>query len=188
MKRKNKKFYIWAMYECIKTTYEQWGLDMMSMYKNIKRDFPNAALAIKKMYSEFNNSTDCYNASALSFDNVQYVYEAIANLIPFGKVINFDIRTKEQDKQYEYLNICSWDHFVEINRIDLIMAILLFTEEFILNPISDKKVIFKENKLIVYGNFVIFKIVKHRTKTYVSIRIRNVSLIEYIIRNSNDSN
>ena len=46
MSRKDKDFYVWTMAECIKDTYEWWGIDMMSMYDNIKNDFPNATKAI----------------------------------------------------------------------------------------------------------------------------------------------
>ncbi len=79
--------------------------------------------------------------------------------------------------------MCSWNRFVSIERIDLLMAIILFTEEFILQPITSKNVILTENKLTVYGNFVTFKISKHEKKTYISIRIRNVILLEYVILN-----
>lgn len=48
MSKKDKDFYVWTMAECIKDTYEWWGIDMMSMYDNIKKDFPNATNAIKK--------------------------------------------------------------------------------------------------------------------------------------------
>ena len=63
------------------------------------------------------------------------------------------------------------------------MAVLLFTEEFILQPVTSKNVVLTENKLTVYGNFVILKVSKHEKKTYVSIRIRNVMLLEYVILN-----
>ena len=53
MSKKDKDFYVWTMAECIKDTYEWWGIDMMSMYDHIKKDFPNATKAIKKMYSNF---------------------------------------------------------------------------------------------------------------------------------------
>ena len=46
MSKKDKDFYVWTMAECIKSTYEWWGTDMMSMYDNIKEDFPNATKAI----------------------------------------------------------------------------------------------------------------------------------------------
>ena len=72
---------------------------------------------------------------------------------------------------------------MSIRRIDLVMAILLFTEEFILKPLDSKNVNLADSKLTVYGNFVTFKISKHEEKTYVSIRIRNVILLQYIILN-----
>lgn len=45
MSNKDKDFYVWTMEECIKSTYEWWGTDMMSMYRNIEKDFPNEAIA-----------------------------------------------------------------------------------------------------------------------------------------------
>lgn len=79
--------------------------------------------------------------------------------------------------------MCSWNRFVSIKRIDLLMAVILFAEEFILQPITSKNVIFTEKKLTVYGNVVTLKVSKHEKKTYVSIRIRNVILLEYVILN-----
>ena len=63
------------------------------------------------------------------------------------------------------------------------MAVILFAEEFILQPITSKNVIFTEKKLTVYGNVITLKVSKHEKKTYVSIRIRNVILLEYVILN-----
>lgn len=182
MSRKDKDFYVWTMAECIKSTYEWWGIDMMSMYNNIKKDFPNAANAIQKMYSNF-NAPKFYEAQYLFFEKPQYVYEAIASLVPLYEHLRFDIRTKEQTKEYKDLNMCSWDRFVSIRRIDLLMAVLLFTEEFISKPITNKNVILTEKKIIVHGNFVTLKVSKHEKKTYISIRIRNVMLLEYVILN-----
>ena len=60
---------------------------------------------------------------------------------------------------------------------------LLFTEEFILQPITSNNVIFTDNKLTIYGNFVTLNVSKHQDKTYISIMIRNVMLLEYVILN-----
>ena len=182
MSKKDKNFYVWTMQECIKSTYEYWGIDMMSMYDNIKKDFPNASKAIQKMYEDFKNE-NFYESKYLVFENPKYIYEAMENLIPLKERLKFDIRTKEQSKEYKCLNLCSWNRFVSIKRIDLIMAVLLFTEEFILQPLSNKNVILTENKLTVYGDFVVLKVSKHKEKTYISIRIRNVILLEYVILN-----
>lgn len=180
MSVKDKDFYIWTMAECIKTTYEWWGIDMMSMYEELEKDFPNAVEAIKKMYSEFEVS-DYYEAEPLSFENPQFIYEVISNLVPTDKILKYDMRTKEQNIEYKILNLCSWNRFVGIHRIDMLMAVLLFAEEFILEPISSKNVILTDKKLVVYGNFVTLKVSKHEDKTYISIRIRNVMLLEYVI-------
>lgn len=130
MSKKDKDFYVWTMAQCIKSTYEWWGIDMMSMYDNIKKDFPNATVAIHKMYDDL-REPDFYESKFLVFEKAEYVYQALANLIPHHEKLRFDTITKEQAKEYEGLNMCSWDRFVEISRIDLIMAVLLFTEDLI---------------------------------------------------------
>ncbi|MBR3325356.1 MAG: hypothetical protein IKG14_04870 [Clostridia bacterium] len=178
----SQDFYIWTMAECIKDIYEWWGIDMMSMYEEIEEDFPNACRAIKRMYSRF-EMLDYHKAKPLQFKNPQFVYEAISYLVPIHDKLSYDLRTKEQSKQFKALNMCSWNKFVQINRMDLLMAVLLFTEEFILQPITSKNVVLTDNRLTVYGNFVTFKVSKHQDKTYISIRIRKVMLLEYVILN-----
>lgn len=182
MSEKNKNFYVWTMEECIKTTYEWWGVDMMSMYDSIKKCFPNATAAIHKMYDSL-KEPDFYESKFLVFENTEYVYQALANLIPHHEELLFDIITKEQDKEYERLNICSWKRFVEISRIDLLMAVLLFTEEFILQPVTSNTVNFTEDQLTIDGTFVKLEVSKKENKTHVSILIRDVMLLEYVILN-----
>lgn len=63
------------------------------------------------------------------------------------------------------------------------MAILLFTEEFIFQPVTIQKVILTESKITVYEDFVTFKVSKNEDKTYVSIDIKDVILLEYVILN-----
>lgn len=182
MSEKDKDFYVWTMEECIKNTYEWWGIDMMSMYDNIKKDFPNATTAIHKMYYKL-RKPNFYKSKFLIFDKVEYIYQAIANLIPPHKELRFDIITKEKSKEYKGLNMYSWNQFVRIDRIDLIMAVLLFTEEFILRPITSKDVVITDNQLFVYGDFVILEVSKEENKTFVSILIRDVILLQYVILN-----
>ena len=182
MNKKSKDFYVWTMANCIKSTYEWWGTDMTSMYDNIKKDFPNATKAIHKMYARL-RKPNFYKSKFLVFEQVEYIYEAIANLIPPHKELRFDITTKEQSKEYESLNMCSWNEFVEISRIDLIMAVLLFTEEFILQPVKSYNVNLTDNQLTVEGTFVKLEVSKKEDKTHVSILIRDVMLLEYLILN-----
>ena len=180
MSKKDKDFYVWELTEC-KSSYEWWGIDMMSMYDHIKKDFPNATQAIHKMYPNLKNP-DFYEAKFLVFKKVEYVYEALANFIPYHEELFFDIITKEQSKEYQGLNMCSWNKFVEIDRIDLIMAILLFTEEFILDPINSDSVTLTDSQLTVNGTFVKLEVSKKEDKTHVSILIKDVMLLEYVIQ------
>ena len=143
MKRKNGKEYYVQIYGELKSTYEWWGIDMMSMFDHIRRDCPNVALAIHKMYT-LSEEPNYYQAKFHVFSTVKYVYEAIANLIPAHNRLQFDTFTKELSEEYATLNMLSWHRFVPIQRIDLLMAILLFTEDFIFLPITDKCVIYEK--------------------------------------------
>lgn len=183
MEKQSKDFYIWTMAECIKDTYERWGIDMMSMFENIREDFPNATQAIHKIYTDFCDESNCYIAKPITFGNVQSVYQAISNLIPNDDELKFDLSTTEQSKEYSYLNLCSFDKFVPIRRIDLIMAILLFTEEFIIWPVTNPNVSFTQNELSVDGTFVSLKISQIEDKTQVAILIKDVILLQYVICN-----
>lgn len=184
MRKKNKEFYVWTVKECIKDMYENWGTDMMSMYSYIQADFPNAADAITKIYTKFTNDRDCYQSEAITFEKVEYVYQAIANIIPNHKVLRFNFVTKNEAEEYEFLKICSFENDEPIERIDLMMTIMLFTEEFILWPIKNERVISStETELSIMGNFVTLKICIIEEKTYVSIIIEDVILLQYIMHN-----
>ena len=108
MKKLNRDYYA-EIFSEVKGTYENWGIDMMSMYSHIERDCPNAAEAIKKMYGTEDKPT--YNDEALHFNNPQYVYELIANLIPDHGVLDFDLldfdlRTRNLKEEFKLYNIC----------------------------------------------------------------------------------
>ena len=182
MSKKDKEFYVWTMGECIKDTYEWWGTDMMSMYDNIEKDFPNAIVAIHKMYDNL-EKTNFYKSKFIAFEKVEYVYQALANLIPYQEELYFDIKTKEQSIKYKKLNMGSFGEFVKIQRIDLIMAVLLFSEEFIFQSVNNENVNIIDNQLTVNGNFVKLDVSRDKEKTYISIIIRDVMLLEYEILN-----
>lgn len=181
MNKYDKVFYAQTMAQ-YKTTCEWWGIDIMSMYDNIERDYPNAAKAIQKMHSPFDES-DYYVAQPLHFEHPRFVYEAIANLIPTHNEVYYNMKTTEQNKKFKDLNMCSWSRDVSVRRMDLIAGILLFAEEFILQPLSSVNVTFTDKKLTVYSNLVTFKVSKHEEKTYVSIRMKDVILLEFVIHN-----
>ena len=155
---------------------------MMSMFEQIEKDFPNAASAIKQMYCNFNVEA-CYDLSPKCFDEPQFVYEMISNFISPYRKLKFNIWTRELSKEFKELNIRSWSSFQNINRIDLLMAILLFTEEFVFEPITSRKVQLTEKKLVIHGTYVKFTISKLEDRTYISIRIRNVMRLTYEISN-----
>ena len=77
----------------------------------------------------------------------------------------------------------SWNRFIETSRIDLLMAVLLFTEEFILEPVQSDNVNLTDNHLTVNGNFVTLEVSRKEDKTHVSILVRDVILLKYAILN-----
>ena len=100
MSELNQDLFVFALAEGIKTTYEQWGVDMMSVYDHIERDFPNAARAIKCMYCNFNLKA-CYELSPKYFDEPQFVYEMISNFISPCRKLKFNIWTRELSKEFK---------------------------------------------------------------------------------------
>lgn len=181
MKTYDKDFYVQAMAN-YKTTCEWCGIDLMSKYGNILAEYPNATKAIKKMYSNF-EAPNCYNAKPLHFEQPQFVYEAIANFIPAHSELLYTIKTVEQNLQYKGLNMRPMDRDVKIKTLDLVAIILIFTEEFILNPLSYPNVTFVNENLTVASNFVTFKVSKLEEKTHIYIRMKNVMLLEFWILN-----
>ena len=63
------------------------------------------------------------------------------------------------------------------------MAVLLFTEEFILQPVISENVTLTDNQLTVDGTFVKLEVSKKKDKTNVSILIKDVIHLEYVILN-----
>ena len=129
------------------------------------------------------NLKACYELSPKFFNEPQFVYEMISNFISPYRKLKFNIWTRELSKEFKELNICSWSSFQNINRIDLLMAILLFTEEFAFEPITSRKVQLTEKKLVIHGTYVKFTVSKLEDRTYISIRVRNVMILTYVIKN-----
>ena len=177
---KGKEFYIGTLRN-LKEIYENWGTDIMSLYEEIKEYYPNAMGALCEIYYIIN--PDLYKAKFL-VKEVEYIYQALTSLIPNQEKLKFNIITKEQSKAYDEYNICPWESFSEIERINLIMPILLFTEEFILGSVKSENVIFTDDQLTVNGTFVELKILKEKDETYVSILIKDVLLLKYVICNT----
>ena len=56
-------------------------------------------------------------------------------------------------------------------------------DEFVLKPVTSENVVFTDTELIVCGNFVAFKASKHENKIYISIKIHNVYVIQFVMQN-----
>lgn len=180
MKKIDQDFYIWTMYECIKTTSEYWGIDFTSMLDNVKRDFPNVYKAFMQLYGT-DRQKELYLIEATKIENPQAVYELIANMLPISKSYLFNTTTQPQAYKYRYLHMCRWDRKVRTARCDLLLSVLLFTEDFIFEKVSSKQVVFSKNKLIVYGKCNTLKISVKENITYICINIRGVMKFQYEI-------
>lgn len=172
--------YIFIFSEYIKDVYEQDGISILRYYEEeIKRDFRNAYSAIRSMYSY--KKSKIYNAKLTFNKNQKYVYDVIQALIPRKTILDFNVKTKDVKKGYEFLTMFPFGNYVRIHRIDLIAAILLFTEDFILNEISFEGIALKKGDLIAKNDFLIFSIHSLRDKIIVSIKIKGVITLEYEI-------
>lgn len=183
MEKYGKDFYEW-MYSEVKTTYEEWGTDMMSMYKHhIKEDLPNISKAISEMYNNFDEENYYKAEIKPTFKRPKYVYQALSNLIPQYDIVRYNFKTRELNKSYKSWNMCSWKKPVSIHRIDLLITIMLFTEGFIFEKLSDENIAFYKNELVVYENFCIFRVLKNKEQTVVAIEIKGEIVLEYMILN-----
>ena len=177
MKTYDEDFYVQAMANYY-TTCKWYGIDLMSKYGNILDDYPNATKAIKKMYSNFEAP---YEAKPLHFEKPRFIYEAIGNFMPIQSPILYTRKTVEQNLQYKGLNMYPMNSYLMANTIDLVAIILIFTEEFILNPLSYQNVTFSTENLTVVSDFVTFKISKLEEQIHIYIRMKNVMLLEFWI-------
>lgn len=176
----NQEFYIWTMYECVKTTAEWWGIDYTSCLDNVKRDFPNVFKIFEKMYGT-TDQHELYEIEPKIIENPQTVGELITNMLPFIKRLRHNSTVQPQGYKYRYLHMCRCDKPVFTYRCDVLLAILLFTEDIILEEISTKRVVLNNNKIIIYGNYTTIKISKRDNVTHIGINIHGVAKIYYQI-------
>lgn len=182
-RKHDKDYYAWVVYQWITTTYSEWGCDITSVWEHIEKNFPNATKAFKHMHEKVvKRAFD--EAVPKQFDKPNSVCEAVASLIPIPKkdFLYFDVCTKEMKEGYEELNIYPWNRLVEIRRVDLILAIMLFAEDFATQPLSCKNVKFDAAKrLVVENKYLIFEVEKVAQHTFARIYIKGVGILEYKI-------
>lgn len=178
-----KSFYMWTIHEWIKDIYKEWGVNTKYFEDYIPKDFKNIYSALLKMHSiDFLYSEENSDMLSVKFYKPKYVYEAISNLIPNNENLIFNIKTQVLDELIEDFEKLYVRRNINIKRIDLLTAITLFTEEFILEEISSKYVLInKENKLILKSEDIIFTISVEEKEVKVIIEIIDAVKIIYKI-------
>ena len=178
-----KSFYMWTIHEWIKDIYKEWGVNIKYFEDYIPKDFKNTYYALLKMHSiDFLYSEENPDILSVKFYKPKYVYEAISNLVPNNENLIFNIKTQVLDELIEDFEKLYVRRNINIKRIDLLTAITLFTEEFILEEISSKYVLINDvDKLMVESEHFIFTISVEEKVVNVIIEIIGVIKIVYKI-------
>lgn len=179
MKEMNRDFYIWAMAQ-LKSTSEHWGIDYTSCLENFRKDLPNVYKAFTDIYGKYTQE-EIYKMDQPVIENPQNIAEVIYNILPMSKKINHDSFTRHQNSKYAYLNICSWNRKVPTMKCDLLLAILMFTEDFIDNLIESRVLIDEKKDTIIYGRYTTLEFCKREGIMFVNITIRGVMKLVYKI-------
>ena len=179
MELKDTVFYTWVVEEFIHETLLLHGTKFIKLYYYLKQYFPEAIKTFDKMYYNF-KLNDLYNLRPLKVCKPNYVYEHISNLIPSKKNFKFDLYINEFSDKYKHLHCNSSE---EIERIDLILLILLFSEEFISKPVKINNINFTPSELTAEGTYVSLNIRHNMNTTSINIQIKDALSIQFIILN-----
>lgn len=154
-------------------SYQWWGIDLRSSLNIIRTTNPIVPVVFDKLYKK-----DDAAYIPQTFSKVRKFYEKLSVLIPNEKYLYTKLVVKAFKKKNKSLE--TNDAFL-ISRVDYIIAILCFMEEFALCPLSNRKISSNDNLLTAHSdNIDIF--IEHDKKTGVTlvrIVIPNEISIEY---------
>ncbi|MBE5821796.1 MAG: hypothetical protein E7311_04325 [Clostridiales bacterium] len=176
---KDTVFYTWVVEEFIHETLLLHGTKFIKLYYYLKQYFPEAIKALNKMYYNF-KLNDLSKAKPLKVCKPNFIYEHISNLIPSNQNFKFDLYINEFSDTYKHLN-CKASGSIE--RIDLILLILLFSEEFIFKPAKINNLNITPSELTTEGTYVSINIRHNINTTSINIQIKDALSIQFIILN-----
>ncbi|MCX8074671.1 MAG: hypothetical protein N2749_03690 [Clostridia bacterium] len=174
----NKEFYT-KIFNNFKSTSEEWGCDYASCLNHVKKDLPNVYEVFCRIY-DTKDEREVYRCNPKIHESPNNIGELIYNMFPKEKSVFYDYFTMPQKNKYNNLKMCSWNKKILMEKCDIFIATLFFTEDFvkksaqsnIVRRISDKKI-------IIYGEHVTLKICVYEKVAYYSINIRGVIMLTF---------
>lgn len=160
-------------WRAILSSYQWWGHDLRPLLKQIKETHPVVSEALNKMYNE---KDGVY--SLQTFDSISKVYQKLSSLIPTAESLYTKLEVKALKKQNDNVSI---KETTMLKRVDYVIALLCFMEEFALLPLSDNNVASTKNILTAHSESIDIFIERNRSRgrTVVRITIPCELCIEY---------
>lgn len=160
-------------WETILSSYQWWGHDLIPLLENIKQTHPVVSNAFGKMYEKTN-----VGYVAQTFDSITKFYQKLSSLIPKSEKLYTRLEVKALRKKND--NIAINESYV-LNRVDYLIAILCFMEEFALLSLNEKNVASTKNMLAAHAENVDVFVERNTKKeiTIVRITIPCELIIEY---------
>lgn len=154
-------------------SYQWWGHDLISLLDNIKKTNPIVPEVFDKIYKKNYGTYVLQN-----FDKITKFYQKLNTLISPNEKLYTKLEVKSLKRKND--NISIKENF-RLQRMDYLIAILCFTEEFAFLSLNDKNVSSNENILTAHSdNIDIFIERNKRTgTTVVRISIPCELCIEY---------
>ena len=173
---KNKSFtrehYV-RMWATILETYQWWGHDLISLLENIKKTNPDVPKVFDRIYSKKDGDYVLQTS-----DKITKFYQKLNALIPSNEQLYTKLEVKSLKRKNDNISIKE-DSCLQ--RMDYIIAILCFTEEFAFLSLKNENVSSNEEILTAHSdNIDIFIERNKRTEsTLVRITIPCELCIEY---------
>jgi len=163
---KNESFtreYYVSMWASILSSYQWWGHDLITLLDNIKKTNPIVSEVFDKMYKE-NEGTYVLQ----TYDKITQFYQKLNALIPSAENLYTKLEVKSLKRKNDNISL---KETTMLERIDYIIAVLCFTEEFALLSIKDKKVSSNENMLTAHSENIDIFIENNRKAGITVVRI-----------------
>lgn len=166
------EYYI-SMWETILNCYQWWGHDLSSLMDSIKKTNPIVSEAFDMMYKKDSNTYVLQ-----TFDKITKFYQKLNELIPSNEELYTKLEVKSLEKENDKI---LFKEAQILKRIDYIIAILCFTEEFALLSLKDGKVSSNKNMLKAHSENIELLIERNNDTqiTIVKITIPCELCIEY---------
>lgn len=157
----------------ILSTYQYWGHELITILDEIKKTNPIAVEVFEKMY---NKEGDSYVSQ--TFTRAARFYQKLDRLIPSAEELYTKLRVKSLNRENKNLAI---KETLRLRRINYLIAILCFMEEFAMLSLKKSKVFSSENILVAHTENIHISIERdNKTEiTVVKIIIPREISIEY---------